>query len=106
MANKHKGEVSLKVDKKDYTLRLTFSKVAELEGEGVNLFEGANLSSVGVQLKLFYVLVKGQNGIETIEDADELLMNDYTSSASAVGEAVSLFFQRLTPKETTATAKS
>ena len=99
MPNKHKGEVSLVIDELEYTLRLTFSKVAELEAMGINLFDAESLSGIGVQLKLFYVLTKGQHGVETEQDADELLMQDYTACSSASSEALTLFFQVLTAKE-------
>ena len=99
MPNKHKGEVSLVVDEKEYILRLTFSKVAELEAMGVNLFDAESLSGIGVQLKLFYVLTKGQHGVGTEQDADELLMQDYPACSSASSEALTLFFQMLTAKE-------
>ena len=99
MPNKHKGEVSLIINEIEYTLRLTFSKVAELEAMGVNLFDAESLSGIGVQLKLFYVLARGQHGIETEEDADELMMQDYPACSSASSEALTLFFQVLTAKE-------
>ena len=93
MPNKHKGEVALTVDGKEYVLRLTFSKVAALEAVGINLFDTESLSGLTVQLNLFFVLVKGQHGVESIDDADELMLLDYPACSEAITHAVTLFFQ-------------
>ena len=106
MPNKHKGEVSLTVDGNEYVLRLTFSKVAALEAVGINLFDTESLSGLTVQLNLFFVLVKGQHGVESIDDADELLMEDYEACSAASTEALTLFFQKLSKAETKEKAKA
>ncbi len=93
MPNEYTGEVSLTVNGKEYVLRLTFSKVAALEAVGINLFDTESLSGLTVQLNLFFVLVKGLHGVESLEDADELMMQDYPACSEAITQAVTLFFQ-------------
>ena len=94
--NKHRGEFDLTVGDDTYTLRMTFSKVAELEDMGVNVLDTETLNSGGVQLKMFFVLTKGQHGLETIEDADELLMTDYGLCSKVMQDALVFFIQLLT----------
>ena len=102
---KYTGSVQVTVDDQDYTLRLTMLGAAELEAEGVNLFDIDSLSSIRTQLYVFFVMAKGQCGIESLKDADEVYTEHYAELSKATGEALSLFFQRLIKEEKPEKAK-
>lgn len=94
MANKHNGEVSLTVDGKTFTLKLTHNRAANAEPLlGTSIF---NVVGKGVSFirALFYVMAVGQEGIETIDDAGDLLDKDPVAITAAVSEATSFFFQK------------
>lgn len=95
MANKERGEVRLTVDGKSYTLKLGTNEAAEASPymNGKSIFE-VDLQDMACFRALLFVMVKGQNGISTIEDAGNLIDEDPTACAKAVNEAASLFFQR------------
>ena len=99
MPNKHKGEVALTVDGNEYVLRFTFLHVAELEDLGLDVFDPKQLDSKKAELYLTYALCKGQHGLESLEDASNLLMTNYKDVSNAVVEATTLFFLGITPKE-------
>lgn len=98
MPNKHKGEVGLTLDGKEYVLRMTILKYSILKDEGIDMLKDGILEHLNTQLPLFFAMVKGQHGIESIEDADELMTDNYQQCKSAAAEAVTLFFQKLSPE--------
>ena len=93
-ANKERGEVLLNVGEQQFVLRMTFQSVFALESLGINLFMGTDLGSFTVILKMLHVLT----GV-SMDDADELMMQDYEACTEAVTEALTLFFQRFQAKE-------
>ena len=105
MANKHNGEVSLVIGSKTYVLKLTHNKAANAEPYlGTSIF---NVVGKGVSFirALLYVMTVGQHGIETIDDAGDLLDDDPVAITRAVSEATSFFFQMYS-KETTSKVQS
>ena len=100
MANKHSGEVALLVGEKAFTLKLTTNKAAESEqymnGRSVFDFEGG-LNSIRA---LLFVMVKGQNNVNSIDNAGDLIDEDPLSVTKAVNEATALFFQKYSKKKT------
>ncbi len=95
MANKEKGEVAFKVGEKRFTIKLGSNEVAEATPHlgGRVIFE-ADLRDMMVFRALLFVMCKGQNGVDAIEDAGNLIDEDPIGCANAVQEALSLFFQR------------
>jgi len=93
MPNKHKGEVSLKAGDKEYIFKLTFNRLVELEEMGIVLIEGFEATAANIR-KLFFALASGQNGVESLEDAGDLLDTiGFTKASELTGEVISLFFQ-------------
>lgn len=100
MANKHKGEVSLQVGDREFNLRLTFLSLSELEDLGIHLLRGVD-DSVGeasLIMKALFVMARGQDGVQSMQDVDELMMSNYVKCSEAVSEAITLFFQQLEGK--------
>ena len=99
MANKHNGEVGLIVGSKKFTLKLTSNKAAEAEMYGIgNFFTDLQLSFGAIRALLF-VMVKGDSGINSIDDAGDLMDEDLSAVTDAVAEAIGLFTQKLSPKK-------
>lgn len=94
MANKHNGEVALSVGKKAFTLKLTTNKAAVAEqymsGTSIFDFEGG-LNSIRA---ILFAMTKGQHGIESIDDAGDLIDEDPLEVTKQVNEATALFFQK------------
>ena len=94
MANELNGEVALVVGEKEFTLKLTMNKAAEAEQ-----YMSGSLFTYNPGLRsaraLLFVMVKGKHGINTIEDAGDLLEEDYPTVTNATTNAVTLFFQKI-----------
>ena len=93
MPNKHKGEVGLTLDGKDYVFKLTFNKLVELEDLGIDMLKGFESSAANIRV-LFHVLASGQHGVESLEDAGDLIDEiGFTEASNLVGEVIAAFFQ-------------
>lgn len=99
MANKHNGEVPLVVGDKAFTLKLTHNKAAEAEFYlGTSIFKVVG-GGVKFIRALLFVMTHGEHGVETIEDAGDLLEEDPVAITKAVSEASTFFFQKYSKKK-------
>lgn len=98
MANQHKGEIPLLIGDHQFSLKLTSNLAAEAEEfmDG-SIFEYDG--SLKTNRALFYVMVKGNAGISTIEEAGDLMDEDPAAVIGAVGEAITVFFQKFSPEK-------
>lgn len=105
MANKQKGEVDFSVGTKRFSIKLSANAAASAAPymNGASIFE-AQVRNMDHLRALLFATCKGQNGINTIDDAGDLIDEDPIPCAKAIDEALSLFFQRWAQKaETQAT---
>lgn len=107
MANKQAGEVSLTVSGKTFTLKATHNSMAnyeELTGRSVFDLKGGGVRTVRA---LLFSMAHGQHGMESLQDAGDLIDADPVEVTRAVNEATALFFRqyhRDKPAPATATA--
>jgi len=94
MANQHNGEVELSVGGKTFNLKLNHNKVAEAEPHMQHSIFQVERGGIAEMRALLFVMTKGANGINTIDEAGTLLDEDPSACMEAVNEAVNLFFQR------------
>lgn len=95
MANKEKGEIEFRVGEKRFVARIGSNEASNATPHmgGKIIFE-ANLQDVMCLRALLFVAVKGQNGVNTIEDAGNLLDEDPVACFKAIDEALGFFFQK------------
>lgn len=95
MANPERGEVEFRVGEKRFTIRMTTNAVATATPYmgGKSIFD-IDLSNLQYVRAVFFAMCKGQNGVDTLEDAGDLIDEDPITCQKAVNEACSLFFQR------------
>lgn len=95
MANPHKGEVEFRVGEKVFNLKLTHNSaaVAEEYMPDRTIFDIQGGGVLYVRALLF-AMTKGQHGINTIDDAGDLLDDMPAEVTRAVNRAATLFFQK------------
>lgn len=95
MANPEKGEVEFRVGEKQFKIKLTTNGAAEASPymNGKAIFD-VNLQDMMCLRALLFVMSRGQNGIQTIDDAGDLIDSDPITCTKAVNEAAALFFQK------------
>jgi hypothetical protein len=95
MANPNKGEVEFRIGEKRFVARIGSNEASSATPHmGGKVIFDANLRDIMCLRALLFVAVRGQNGVDTIEDAGNLLDEDPITCFKAIDEAMGFFFQR------------
>lgn len=101
MINPEKAQIEFKVGEKKFSVTLNSKTAisAQREMPGKTIFD-FNLHDVEYVIAILFALCKGQNGVDSIDDACSLFDEDPVTCQKSVDEVSTLFFQKWTRKTT------